>query len=297
MRCKKDIENYKPNAVILVDLSGINLRLAKFLKSKNIKNIYYISPKIWAWKEERALKIKQTVDHMMVILPFEIDFYKRFGFDVDFVGNPIADGIKSFVPQENFKDQLDLQPDKKVVALLPGSRKQEVRSILSLMTEVAGYYKDVQFIVAGVSFLDKSLYDIIKEINNVFLVFDKAYDVLSIADAAIVTSGTATLETALFEIPQVVVYKTDRITYWYGKKVIKVKYLSLANLIMDKLIIKEFIQHDCTEQTIIDELNQLLFDQEYIRRISDDYRALKEAIGDVPASENAANCVVKYLEN
>lgn len=288
--CKKDILEFKPDAVIFVDYPGFNLRIAKYLRNYFIKNpslktpklFYYISPKLWAWNQSRAKQIKRNIDYMFSILPFEIEFYKKFDFDrISYVGNPLFDAIDNFIPNidfllgNNLEDkvkEIDEELNKensnqKIIALLAGSRKQEVKSLLPVMIEVVNKFKqkaeselhatDYRFILAGVSSLEESLYDEAKA-NGIDVIFEQTYDLLSHADAAIVASGTATLETALFEVPQVVIYKVNAITYQIAKLVIKVKWVSLVNLIANKEIVKELLQHDANVETISQELELLL---------------------------------------
>lgn len=286
--CKKDVIEFKPDAVIFVDYPGFNLRIAKYLRnyfikkshskksSQNIqtpKLFYYISPKLWAWNQSRAKQIERNIDYMFSILPFEIEFYKQFNFDrITYVGNPLFDAIDNFSPKTDFLlennlkikvNDLDDNSNQKIVALLAGSRKQEVKSLLPVMIEVVKKFKskndsnNYRFILAGVSSLDESIYDSAKE-NGIELIFEQTYDLLSHADVAIVASGTATLETALFQVPQVVIYKVNAITYQIAKLVIKVKWVSLVNLIANKEIVKELLQHDASVENISEELELLL---------------------------------------
>ena len=211
--CKKDILSYQPNALILIDYGGFNRQMAKFGKINGIKVFYYIPPKVWAWRQARAWQLKKYVDHMFVILPFEKEFFIKYDFEVDYVGNPVLDAIKAFVPNSSFLSENNLQSEKKIVALLPGSRKMELEKIVPVMAEVVKSNPDAQFVVAAVKNLPENLYQPLKEISNVKFVYDSTYDLLTHASAAIVTSGTATLETGLFKIPQVVVYKAGSLEY------------------------------------------------------------------------------------
>jgi len=235
--CKKDIKNYQPDVVILIDYAGFNMRVAKFAKLNGFKTFYYISPKVWAWNQSRALKIKQFVDKMYVIFPFEQAFFKQFDYKVDYVGNPLFDAIADFSPKEDFRKKARLG-QKPIIALLPGSRKQEVETMLPLMMSQVYDFPDYQFVIAAVSNLPKELYARWQSIFPVKLVIDDAYNLLSVADAALVTSGTATLETALFGVPQVVCYRGGWAAYQVYKRVIRVPFVSLVNLILGREVVK-----------------------------------------------------------
>jgi lipid-A-disaccharide synthase len=294
--CKKDIESYNPDVVILVDYPGFNLRIAEHVKNLGIKVFYYISPQVWAWKKSRVKKIKAFVDKMFVILPFEKDFYAEFNCDVEFVGHPLLDAIegRTFKERESFLQENNL-PDKKIVALLPGSRKQEIAKMLKMMLSVTPEFKEFQFVIAGVSTIEKSFYQKIIAQSNVSIIFDKTYELLDNAEAALVTSGTATLETALFEVPEIVCYKATYVSYKLAKFFIKVKYISLVNLIMDRLVIKELIQRDLNKITLKNELNRLLFDKVRRAQLEKDYKELKRKLGGVGASKNTAKKMVEIL--
>lgn len=290
--CKEDILEFKPDAVILIDYAGFNMRIAKFAKANKIPTHYYISPKIWAWNQKRAYKIKRSVDHMYVILPFEKDFYRKFDYEVDYVGNPLLDAISAFQPAEDF---IGNTLEKPVIGILPGSRKQEVLHMLDKLREIVPFFPDYHFIVAGVSNLETSLYQSVSRLDNVSLVFDQAYDVLSCATAALVTSGTATLETALFEVPQVVVYKTSGVSYAIAKRLIKVDYISLVNLILNKEAVKELIQQDFTIENLRKELAQLLPGQAKREEVLKDYSELKEMMGNMDTSKTSAQLIVERV--
>ena len=290
--CKEDIKVFAPDALILIDYAGFNMRMAKFANSIGIPVHYYISPKIWAWNQKRAYKIKRFVDHMYVILPFEKEFYKKFDYQVDYVGNPLLDAIRQFKPEPDFKNQF---PDKPIIAILPGSRKQEVQTMLSKLSSLINDYPDYHFVVAGVSNLDQTLYKEVAQNSACSLVFDKAYDVLHIATAALVTSGTATLETALFEVPQVVCYETSNVSYQIGKRVIKVDYISLVNLIMGKEVVKELIQADFNTETLKRELDLILPSGTKRSTIEADYKALKVLMGDDNTSDKTAQLIVERV--
>ena len=244
--CKKDITNYNPDVIIFVDYPGFNLRIAKWAKTEGYKTHYYISPQIWAWKEGRIKDIKRDVDAMYVILPFEKEFYEdKHNFPVHFVGHPLIDAIvqKQLINPSDFKAEFNLD-NRPIIALLPGSRKQEISKMLEVMLSVTKDFKDYQFVIAGAPSQDAAFYSKFTKKQNVNLVMNRTYDILSLATAALVTSGTATLETALFKVPEVVCYKGSTISYQIAKRVINLEYISLVNLIMDKPVVKELIQGD-----------------------------------------------------
>jgi lipid-A-disaccharide synthase len=293
---KADIANYKPDVVILVDYAGFNLRIAKFAKNKGLKVFYYISPKIWAWNQGRAHKIKKVVDRMFVIMPFEKEFYKRFDYDVDYIGNPVSDSVTDHVPNPDFRTKNKLYNAKPIVAILPGSRAQEIENMLEVMLSVLPSFRDFQFVVAGVSTFGKDYYEQYNKDKNIKIVYDQTYDLLSHSVAALVTSGTATLETALFNVPQVVCYKTSKLSYTIGKLVIKVPYISLVNLIAGKQVVTELIQDDFTPKQVTAELKSILFDKHFIKRQKDGYALVHEKIGEYRTAERAAELMVGYLK-
>lgn len=295
---KKDIVEYQPDAVILVDYPGFNLRIAKFAHQKGLKVFYYISPQVWAWKRRRVQKIKASVDKMLVILPFEEEFYKRYGVDVTYVGNPLLDELAKFgtTNRSMFLRRNSLGKNREIIALLPGSRKQEVKRMLPVMLKMVPHFPDYQFVVAGVSSLDRDLYKRIMGTADAFLVENQTYELLQNASAALVTSGTATLEAALFTVPEVVCYKATGLSYRLAKWMIKVKFISLVNLVMDKEVVKELIQNDLTEENIIRELEILLHDGKRQRQLLEDYEELKDRLGNAGASENAATVVRNALK-
>jgi lipid-A-disaccharide synthase len=299
--CKEDIEKYQPDCLILIDYPGFNLRIAKFAKEQNLKTLYYISPQIWAWKQSRVKQIKEYVDRMYVILPFEKDFYAKFGVDVDFVGHPLLDAIDNHFAKNsksNIKDYLIEKyqiNQKPIIAILPGSRKQEISKMLKIMLSIVGDFKDYQFVIAAAPSIDDDFYlNFTKSQPNVKIIKGETYNILSVASAALVTSGTATLETALFEVPQVVCYSAGKISYLIAKNLIKVKYISLVNLIMDKEIVRELIQDDLNKDLLKLELNALLNGQKRENLINE-YKVLKEKLGGSGASKNAADLMMKYL--
>ncbi|MFW5792928.1 MAG: lipid-A-disaccharide synthase [Bacteroidota bacterium] len=298
--CKKDILNYKPDVLILIDYPGFNLRIAKFAKKNGIKVIYYISPQIWAWKQSRVKSIKKHVDKMLAILPFEEKFYADFGYQADFVGHPLLDAINSWknnVDLSEFQKQNNLS-NKPIVALLPGSRKQEITKMLKIMIQSISNFDDYQFVVAGLSGHPKTLYNDCEGINNLSVVYDKTYELLQHSFAAIVTSGTATLETALFKVPQVVCYKGGTLSYYIAKNLVKIKYISLVNIIMDKIVVKELIQNDFNVGNLSKELSKLLYNNDYRQKMLNDYLLLQKKLGGQGASQKAANLIYKFtLEN
>lgn len=290
--CKKDIQEYKPDVLILVDYPGFNLRIAKFAKELGIKVIYYISPQLWAWKEGRVETIRKYVDEMLVILPFEKDFYKKHDVETHFVGHPLLDAIEGLQPVDikKFKSENNLS-EREIIALLPGSRKQEVTKMLELMLSVRGYFANYQFVIAGAPSLEKDFYEQFVD-ADVHFVSNKTYDLLRISKAALVTSGTATLETALLNIPEVVCYRGSRISYEIGKRLIKnIKYISLVNLIMDKEVVTELIQNDLTKDNLVKELNKIL-NTEKRNQVLNDYEILRSKLGGSGASNNAAEIIV-----
>ena len=290
--CKRDIQAYQPDVLILVDFAAFNLPVAKFAKKKGFRVFYYISPKIWAWNQKRALKIKKYVDRMFVIMHFEKAFYKKFDYQVDYVGNPLFDAISAFTPDPNFREDNKLS-EKPIIAVLPGSRKQEVRNMLSIMLEIAPKFSEYQFVIAGVTSLDIALYEpaIMQDFQ---VIFNKTYDLLANAKAALVTSGTATLETALFNVPQVVCYKTSPLTYWVAKRLVKVDYISLVNLIADKEVVKELIQHELNPKQLTQELEKILNTPEKMLK---DYAEMRSKIQTEGTSKRTADLMMKYLNN
>ena len=297
-QCKKDILEYQPDVVILVDYPGFNLRIADFAHKKGFKVYYYISPQVWAWKRRRVQKIKKSVDKMLVILPFEEEFYKRYGVDVTFVGNPLLDELAKVGTGNRsiFLRRNSLGERREIIAMLPGSRRQEVKRTLPVMLKAASHFPDYQFVIAGVSSLDKSLYKDIMGNSDVFFVENQTYDLLLNSSAALVTSGTATLETALLSVPEVVCYKATNFSYRLAKWMIKVKFISLVNLIMDREVVKELIQGDLNEDNLVKELDQLLHNGKRQRQLLEDYEELKDKLGNVGASEKAAEVIVESLK-
>lgn len=294
--CKEDILAYKPDALILVDYPGFNLRIAEWAKEHNIKVIYYISPQVWAWKQNRVHTIKKVVDEMYVILPFEKEFYKKFDFDVHYIGHPLLDAIEQFKAKQSTegfleKNALSAQP---IIAVLPGSRKQEVSKKLPIMLAALKSYSNYQIIVAGAPSLDLEFYaPFLKDFSNVHIVHNQTYDLLSNAELAVVTSGTATLETALFEVPEVVCYIGSSISYLIAKQLIKIKYISLVNLIMDKEVVKELIQGECNPKTIAAEVDRIKVGGSKREEQLANYKLMKEILGGGGASKTIAQAVLK----
>ncbi|MDO6491848.1 MULTISPECIES: lipid-A-disaccharide synthase [unclassified Cellulophaga] len=292
--CKTDIDAFKPDAIIFIDYSGFNLRIAKWAKEQNYRTNYYISPQIWASREGRISKIKRDIDAMHVILPFEKDFYeKKHNYPVHFVGHPLLDAIsKQKLPNEaEFRANNNLDPKKQIIALLPGSRKQEVQKMLDVMLSVTKSFTDYQFVIAGAPSLDLEFYKPFLKNPQVGFVANQTYNLLTLSTAALVTSGTATLETALFKVPQVVCYKAHWLSYYIAKKIITLKYISLVNLIMDKEVIKELIQNDLNTKSLTIELNKIL-SKDTRTKVFEEYYQLEKKLGGAGASKKAAELIV-----
>ncbi|NNF18484.1 MAG: lipid-A-disaccharide synthase [Flavobacteriaceae bacterium] len=295
--CKEDIEQFDPDVIIFIDFSGFNLRIAKWAKEQGYRTNYYISPQIWASREGRINKIKRDIDAMFVILPFEKDFYEnKHDFPVHFVGHPLIDAIANTpaVSADAFKKEHHLLPDKPVIALLPGSRVQEVQKTLDVMLSVATEMNDFQFVIAGAPSLEDSFYQTFVKQHNVSFVKNKTYELLSISHAALVTSGTATLETALFKVPQVVCYKGNWISYQIAKRIITLDYISLVNLIMGKEVVKELIQGDLTKEKLAKELAKILEGPKRQEQLSA-YEELRQKLGGRGASKKAAQLIISGL--
>lgn len=296
--CKDDITTYQPDALIFIDYPGFNMRIAKWAKRQGIPTHYYISPQIWAWKENRIKAIRRDVDAMYVILPFEKDFYEgKHQYPVHFVGHPLLDAIaaRREVSMEVFKRENGLD-ERPIIALLPGSRKQEIAKMLSVMLSVVGSYHPYQFVIAGAPSLGYDFYRQFIREENVHFVSGKTYDLLSHAHAALVTSGTATLETALFRVPEVVCYRGNWISYQIAKRVISLKYISLVNLIMDAPVVTELIQGDLNTRNLKVELDKLL-DPAYRDKLQRDYQALRERLGNEGASRRTAQAIYNSLQD
>ncbi len=292
---KRDILDWKPEALILIDFPGFNLKIAEFAHKQGIKVFYYISPKVWAWNQKRVLKIKRIVDHMFCILPFEVDFYHEWGMKVDYVGNPLLDAISAFEADTEFKERLRLD-QRPVVALLPGSRRQEIAGILPDMLKVADSMPEYQYVIAGAPNFDIDYYRQYSKHTSYPVVFGSTYDLLSIAAGALVTSGTATLETAMFHVPEAVLYKGNKVTIAIARMLVKIKFISLVNLIMNKLVVRELIQEECTPVTIATELKRFMDDSAYREHMLSNYKDLSEKMGDPGASAKTARLILKYLK-
>lgn len=293
--CQADLLAHRPDVLILIDYAGFNLRMAKFAKRHGIPVFYYISPKVWAWNQRRALNIKANVDRLFTILPFETEFFARYDYKVDYVGNPLLDALAAFRPDPAFRGKANLD-DRPVIALLPGSRRQEITSILPAMLETTRQFPDYQFVVGIVSNLPTTLYDsLLTDYPAVHRVSDAAYDLLHIATAALVTSGTATLETALLNVPQVVCYKTTGLSYAIAKRLIAVPFISLVNLIADRQVVPELIQSDLTPTRATTELRAILPGVSDRDAQLDGYADVQQKIGKSGASERAGRQMVEAL--
>ncbi|MEO9211398.1 MAG: lipid-A-disaccharide synthase [Ginsengibacter sp.] len=291
--CKKDISTFKPDVIVFIDYPGFNLHMAKWAKENYYKTVFYISPQIWAWKENRAKTIKKYIDKMLVILPFEKEFYKKWNYEVEYVGHPLVREIEEYK-----QEHPELKPSQNIIALLPGSRKQEIQAKLPIMLKATENFKDYQFIVAKAPSIEDEFYDhYIEGYANVKTASNNTYSILMQARAALVTSGTATLETALFNVPEIICYKAGRISYEIGKRLIKLKFICLVNLIMNKEVVKELIQYDLNKEEITLELNKILLDGEKRTQILQDYKELKELLskgGD--ASNQAAASIYNFIK-
>ena len=294
--CKKDIAEFKPDVIVFIDNSGFNLRVAKWAKQEGFKTNYYISPQVWASRASRIKDIKRDIDKLFVILPFEKKFYKKFDYDVTFVGHPLIDAIadRTQVNEFKFREEYNLN-NKPILALLPGSRKQEITKMLSVMLSLVDDFKDYQFVIAGAPSQDFSFYQQIIGQRKVSFINNKTYDLLSVSTAALVASGTATLETALFKVPQVVCYKGGNISYQIAKRIITLKFISLVNLIMDKEVVTELIQVDFNKKNLKKELTKIL-DTKNREKLFLDYFELEKKLGGKGASENVAKAIVENLK-
>ena len=291
--CKNDILAWQPDVLILIDFPGFNLKIAEFAKANGIKVCYYISPKVWAWNQKRVLKIKKVVDKMFCILPFEVDFYAEWGMSVDYVGNPLLDEIAQFKPDPNFRMNHNLG-DKKIIALLPGSRKQEIERLLPAMLSITENYPDYIFAVAAAPTFSEEYYQQFTAGKNVKLLFSNTYNLLQNAHVAIVASGTATLETALFKVPQVVVYKGGTISITIARMLVKIKFISLVNLIVNRKIVTELIQEDCNSTKLNAEVMEIL-DGEGRAEMLKNYEDLHALMGEAGASEKTARLIKGFL--
>ncbi len=292
--CKEDIKEFKPDVLVLIDYPGFNLRIAEWAKKEGIKVLYYISPQIWAWKQSRVHKIKRDVGRMLTILPFEKEFYASFDVEVDFVGHPLLDAIQNRPDFNQAERRLEFgaSAPKPLVAILPGSRKQEIKAMLPTMLS-AVKKMEVDFVIAGAPSQDANFYQTLVPNAELNLVFGKTYEILEVADAALVTSGTATLETALFRVPEVVCYKASWLSYQIAKRLVKINYISLVNLVMDKMVVTELIQGDFNRKRLQKELAYCL-SEKGSSSIAKDYKLLSEKLGGEGASERAASITFNY---
>lgn len=291
--CKQDILEWRPDAIILVDYPGFNLRIAEFAKRNKFKVFYYISPQVWAWKQSRVKKIRENVDEMYVILPFEKDFYKKWHYDVAFVGHPLLDAIAD----HSFENSTHFDSKDPIIALLPGSRRQEIGKILPVMLQVIPSFPDHRFVVAGVNSVEEKFYHNIIGNKHCHLLFDQTYSLLSKSKAALVASGTATLETALFNVPEVVCYKGSAVSFWIGKQLVDIKYIALVNLILDRPLVKELIQSEFIPSNVEHELNEILFDDKRRKELMNGYGELKDKLGKTGASSTTASLILKQLSS
>lgn len=294
--CKSDILAWQPDVLILIDYPGFNLRMAKWAKSMGIRVFYYISPQLWAWHSSRVHGIKETVERMFVILPFEEEFYQKYNYQVDFVGHPLLDVVDEFVPPPDFRavNGLDERP---IVALLPGSRRQEIARMLEVMLQTAARFPDYQFVIAGAPSIPRSFYDDIiraSGVSGVHWTGNQTYALLSQARAALVTSGTATLETALFGVPQTVCYRGGSISFFIARRLVNVKYISLVNLIADRPLVRELIQHQLRPGSLSEQL-RLLLDDDHARQLREGYQDLRLRLGERGAAQKAARGMVAAL--
>ena len=295
--CKKDIAQFNPDVIIYIDYPGFNMRIAKWARPLGYKNHYYISPQIWAWKENRIKAIKSDVDKMYVILPFEKDFYEvKHNFPVTFVGHPLIDAIhnQSSIDTNAFRIENHLS-EKPIIAILPGSRKQEISKMLAVMLSVVKDFPDYQFVIAGAPSQDFTFYQQFISSENIKFISNKTYALLRNSTAALVTSGTATLETALFKVPEVVCYKGSWASYQIAKRIITLKYISLVNLIMDREVVTELIQDDCSTKRIREELTKIL-EPNYRKTLLENYDLLEEKLGGIGASKKTAQLIVASLK-
>jgi len=289
--CKEDLKKYQPDVLILIDYPGFNLRIAEFAKNLGIKIVYYISPQVWAWKSKRVHHIKKYIDKMLVILPFEKAFYQQYNYEVDFVGHPLLD-----VPPVEQKQLLTLKYDKPIIALLPGSRQQEIKRMLPTMLQIVNYFPQYQFVVAGLPVHSLPFYQSFIKNKNVEIIIDQTAELLQAANAAVVTSGTATLETARYKTPQVVCYAGNPISYQIGKRLVKVQYISLVNLIMNKEVVCELVQDEFNVKRLSQELHLITAHQPYLTKMKKGYEQLIQKLGGKGASKRAAQIIVDFVK-
>ena len=295
--CRTDISSFKPDVLILIDYPGFNLRMAGFAKKKGIKVFYYISPQVWAWNQSRVHKIKRSVDNMFVILPFEKAFYEKYDYPVDFVGHPLLDAIHNGIQEQSRAEFLTAHnlTDNAIVAILPGSRKQEIERMLPVMLKASKKFSEFQFVIAGAPSVPEEFYRNICGKMPISIISNQTYALLRHSRAALVTSGTATLETALFKVPEVVCYSGNYLSFLLARQLVKVEYISLVNLIMDKLIVKELIQRDFTSKNLSIELEALLKEGDYRNEMLKNMDELAERLGGQGASDKTASLMISYL--
>jgi len=294
--CKKDLLSYQPDVIIYIDYPGFNLRIAKWAKQQGFKNHYYISPQVWAWKEKRVIGMKKYLDALYTILPFEKPFFEeKHQFPVHYVGHPLMERIPDHPHNPTFLQKHQLKARQEVIAILPGSRKQEIQSMLPVFLEVAKAFPKLQFVVAGAPGSDFDWYRPFLENSPLKWVNNQTYDLLQHAHAALVTSGTATLETALFKVPQIVCYKSSAISYWIGKRIITLKFISLVNLILDRECVKELIQHECTAESIQKQL-PLLLDLKHRAEQLEAYKHLQALLSEKNASATTAALIYHAIQ-
>lgn len=299
--CKQDILEFQPDALILIDYPGFNLRIATWAKKQGFKVIYYISPTIWAWHTSRIHQIKKAVDQMFVILPFEPAFYEKYDYPVQYLGHPLIDVTSHRQKSDSFlqKNQLSTEP---IIALLPGSRKQEISKLLAEMLKMVSLFPDYQFIIAAAPAIEKNIYEEIIQQQNLtnhtrlHVVYHQTYDLLQHAHAALVTSGTATLETALFEVPQVVCYKTSALTFAIAKRLVNISYISLVNLITNKLVVKELLQEQMNADNLQLALQEVL-NPTHRKKIQLEYTRLKQQLGESGVATRIAGKIWRFLNN
>ena len=300
-QCQQDVLSYNPDVLILVDYPGHNLKMAKFAKEHGIKVYYYISPKVWAWKKSRIKQLRKYVDKLFIIFPFEIEYFRERGIEAIYEGNPLMDAIAertaNLPSKEEFCEANNIDPNKPLVALLAGSRSSEIKNNLPQMAALARSMSDVQFVVAGVSWLDRELYDKVAGDAPVKYVTDKTYELLSYADAAVVTSGTATLETALIGTPEVVCYSFDPLTMWLAKKLVKIEFISLVNIIMGREVVKELLQKDMSVENASAELRRVMRGGDGHEKMMADYAELAAVVGGAGASDRFAYRMVELLKS
>ncbi|MBK7173569.1 MAG: lipid-A-disaccharide synthase [Bacteroidales bacterium] len=290
--CKSDIDTWKPDTVLLVDYPGFNMRIAKYAHDKGIRIVYYISPQVWAWRQSRIHNIHKRTDLAFVVLPFEKDFHAKFGYHVEFVGHPLLDTINEFIPDPSFIKEYGLE-GKPVIAVVPGSRKQEISRILPIMLSIIPEFKEYQFVIAGVNSLGEGFYKKFTRDLPIKVITGKTYDLLHFSKAAIVTSGTATLETGLIGTPQVVCYRMSFITALLAWMLVKVEFISLVNLVLGKQAVKELIQYRFTKSALSKELHSILQDENKYSQMKSDYKEMKTKLGENGASAKAAKLIVE----